>query len=79
MIKQSHSKANTSPDTSLPAPFRSSDNTCRLSAGQYGVVIRLPSGSRLYALCARGCSLDCESYIYVFKSKFDVVGEIFIM
>lgn len=35
-MTQSHNKASTS-RTSLPAPFRSSDNTGRLSAGQYGL------------------------------------------
>jgi hypothetical protein len=45
-MTQSQSTATISPSTSLPAPLRSSDNTGRLSAGQYGVVVRLLSGGR---------------------------------
>jgi hypothetical protein len=44
-MTQSHNKASTS-RTSLPAPLRSSDNTGRLGAGQYGVVVPLLSGGR---------------------------------
>jgi hypothetical protein len=73
-MEQSHSKASTSPGTSPPTPFRGSGNTSRLRAGQYGVVVRLPSGGRQCVLCARGCSPDCESYFCVFIKKSDVVG-----
>jgi len=63
----------------LPAPLRSSDNTGRLSAGQYGVVVPLLSGGRQCVLGATGYLLDCVCYVYVFQKKADVDGEIFII
>jgi hypothetical protein len=54
-MTQSHNKAS----TSLPAPLRSSDNSGRLSAGQYGVVVPLLSGGRQCVLCATGYLVDC--------------------
>jgi hypothetical protein len=78
-MTQSHNKASTSPRTSLSAPLRSSDNTGRLSAGQYGVVVPLLSGGRQCVLCATGYLLDCVSYLYVFQKNPDVDGEIFII
>lgn len=58
-MTQYQSIATISPSTSLPAPLRSSDNTGRLSAGQYGVVVRLLSGGRQGMLCATVYLLDC--------------------
>jgi hypothetical protein len=59
----SHNKSSTSSRTSLLAPLRSSDNSGRLSAGQYGVVVALLSGGRQCVLCATGYLLDFVCYL----------------
>jgi len=74
-MTQSHNKASTSPRTSFPAPLRSSDNTGRLSAGQYGVVVPLLSGGGQCVLRATGYLRDCVWYLYfkrilMFMGKF---------